>query len=108
MSDCIIKEKSYPLAEFKKWEEISIFIDNEYKPILTKLANLIPNIPDYLSSQIKFDDFKFNAIMVWASKSVLILDEDTEDRILDICNRIGWSAYKISDIDYVKLKREVE
>lgn len=108
LSDCIIKEKSYPLAEFKKWEEISIFIDNEYKPILTKLANLIPNIPDYLSSQIKFDDFKFNAIMVWASKSVLILDEDTEDRILDICNRIGWSAYKISDIDYDKLKREVE
>ena len=108
LSDCIIKEKSYPLAEFKKWEEISIFIDNEYKPILTKLANLIPNIPDYLSSQIKFDDFKFNAIMVWANKSVLILDEDTEDRILDICNRIGWSAYKISDIDYDKLKREVE
>lgn len=107
IKDSIDKDKSYSLAEFKKWDEISIFIDNEYIPILTKLSNLLSNIPDYLSAPIKIDNYKFNALMVWTDKSVLILDEDTEDRIIDLCNRIGWTAYKISDIDYDKLKEMV-
>lgn len=108
LDQCIDKNKSYSLLEYSNWEEINIFIDKDYLPIIKKLNKLEIRLPDYSSAVIKVDDFKFNAILIWEKENVIILDEDTEEIILDVCKRIGWFAYKISNINYDELKKELK
>lgn len=106
LNECIDENNSYSLSEYKNWNEIEIFIDNQYNAIMNKFKNLKIRIPDYSSASIKIDGYKFNSLMVWVKENIIILDEDTEDIIVDICSRIGWTAYKISNIDFNEINRK--
>lgn len=108
LDECIDKNQSYSLVEYDLWKQIEIFVDNDYLPIIKKISNLDVRLPDYSSATIKVDEFKFNALLVWTSENIIILNEETDDIILDICKRIGWVAYKVSDIKYDELLKELK
>lgn len=107
LKDCIDNNKSYSLEEYNQWNDIEMFIDNEYSAVFKKLAGLQIRIPDFASTLIKIDGYKINAVMVWVKENIIIMNEETEDVIIDICNRIGWNAHKISNIDFEKIKEEL-
>ena len=83
------------------------FIYDKYVPVFKKMSKLNIRIPDYASALIKVEEYKINALIVWVKENIIILDEETDGIILEICKRIGWKAYKMSDIDYDYLKKNL-
>ena len=71
------------------------------------MSKLNIRIPDYASALVKVEEYKINALIVWVKENIIILDEETDGIILEICKRIGWKAYKMSDIDYDYLKKKL-
>lgn len=100
--------QSYSLEKYKKWNEIELFFDNEYLPVIKKLSTLNIRIPNYATSKIKINEYKFDAVMVWTDKNIIVLNEECEEVILDVCRRIGWTVYKISNINYSELTTKME
>ena len=45
--------------------------------------------------------------MSWPSKDVLICQPDTSDRRIDYFTNKGWHAYRIYEIDFDKIKGEL-
>ena len=107
LEKCLVKDKSYSLKECKNWNDCETFIYDKYVPVFKKMSKLNIRIPDYASALIKVEEYKINALIVWVKENIIILDEETDGIILEICKRIGWKAYKMSDIDYDYLKKKL-
>ena len=95
MTKSIDKEKSYPTHQYKKWDDLAMFFDENDHVIIDKIAELGVVIPEYLSTVLKKSDFGDNILMSWPSKNVLICQQDTADYILSDFKKKGWTAYRI-------------
>lgn len=108
MSRVIDKEHSYSTSVFGSWEDLKSFLDKEYHPVINKLSDMVVPIPEYLETVIKKSDEEDNEIiMCWASKDTLICHQDTSDQSLSFFEDKGWHAYRINEIDYEKIKKEL-
>ena len=108
MTKAIDVEKSYPTHQYKTWDDLSLFFDENDRVIINKLATMRIILPEYLSTVIKKTDLGEDILMSWPSKNVLICQQDTADHVVATYKRKGWMAYRIYEIDYEEIKGALE
>lgn len=107
MSRSVDKEHSYPTNMYKDWQDLESFFDESDHPVLQKLKELELPIPEYLETTIKKSDEGRDILMSWPSKDTLICQQDTLNGTLEYFGRKGWHAYRIYEIDYDNIKKEL-
>ena len=107
MSRAVDKEHSYQTTMFNSWDDLKSYFSEEDQVIIDKLAGLGISIPEYLETIIKKSDEGDDILMSWPSKDVLICQPDTSDRRMDYFTKKGWHAYRIYEIDFDKIKGEL-
>ena len=107
MSKAIDKNKSYPTHQFSKWSDLEDFFDANDNIIIRKMAKMGVSLPEYLNTVLKKSDWGECILMSWPSKNVLICEQNTSDEIMRGFEKKGWSAYKLNELDYEKIKGEV-
>lgn len=108
MTKAIEKEHSYQTTMFKTWEDLDSFFDENDKVIIKKLVEAGVKIPEYLQTEIKKSEAGNDILMSWPSKNTLICQQDTSDTVMGFFRVRGWHAYRIDDIDYDAIKKELE
>lgn len=107
MSRCVDKEHSYPTSMYRTWEELTPFFDKSDRVMIDKVATLEIPIPEYLETVIKKSDEGNDILMSWPSKDLLICQQDTADHTMEYFESKGWHAYRIFELEYEKLKEEL-
>lgn len=106
---CIDKMKSYNANSHKSWDEIAkLFFQPSDYDVLAELKDKKISLPEYLSTVIKKSNLGDKIMMSWPSKNVLIFYQDVDDQTFASCRYKGWSVYRIYEIDYTKLAKELE
>ena len=104
MVKSIDKVKSYPTHQYKNWNELTLFFDDNDHVIVDKIAASGVPIPEYLSTVLKKSDWGDNILMSWPSKDTLICQQDTPDTIMLGFENKGWHAYRIFEVNYDEIK----
>lgn len=108
MSSAIDKQRSYSTNSLLSWNKIKTFFDDGDHGIIDKLAACNIAIPEYLGTVIKKSDEGKDILMSWPSKNVIICKAETSDRRLEYFSNKGWHAYRSYEIDYEKIKGELQ
>lgn len=64
--------------------------------------------PEYLETIIKNSSLGDYILMSWPSKNTLICDHETPDSAMRNYAAMGWHAYKVSEIDYEQISKELK
>ena len=107
MRKTIDKDHSYTTSSFKKWAEMYCFFDETDHPFIKKLEETGVPKPEYLETIIKKSELGDDILMSWPSKNTLICHHETSDSVMRNYATMGWNAYRISDIDYIKIAKEL-
>ena len=107
MIRAIDKEHSYPTNMFKTWGDMASFFDENDHIIIDKLVLLEIPIPEYLETEIKKSEVGNDIMMSWPSKEILICQQDTSDTIMEFFRARGWKAYRIYEINFNRIKEEL-
>ena len=107
LSRAIDKVHSYPTNMYKSWSELETFFDESDHMILRKLSDMKIAIPEYLQTAIKKSDEGEDILMSWPSKDTLICQQDTTTGRMEYFGRKGWHAYRIYEIDYAAIAKEL-
>lgn len=107
MTKIIDKEHSYQTTQFKTWDELSNYIDENDHVVIDKLAGLEVSIPEYLETAIKKADWGEYIVMSWPSKNVLICRQEISDSLMEALKKKGWHVYRIYEINLEKIKEEL-
>lgn len=108
MKRSIDKEHSYTTNAISRWSGIYTFFDEADHPFLKKLEeNNVPK-PEYLETIIKNSTLGDFILMSWPSNNALICDHETSDSVMRNYAAMGWHAYRVSEIDYEQISRELK
>lgn len=107
MRRSIDKEHSYTTNAISRWSGIYTFFDEADHPFLKKLEECGVPKPEYLETIIKNSTLGDFILMSWPSKNTLICDHETSDSVMRNYAAMGWCAYKVSEIDYEQITREL-
>lgn len=107
MTKMIDKEHSYQTTQFKTWDDLSYFFDENDHVVIDKLTVLGIPIPEYLETAIKKADWGEHIIMSWPSKETLICQQEISDSLMESLFKKGWHVYRIYDIDMEKIKGDL-
>ena len=108
LSKSIDKGHSYQLNGYDKWVDMAdIFFSSDEFGVLSDMDEREIPLPEYLGTIIKKSKMGERIRMSWPSKNVIIFQQDVDDRTFALCKHKGWSAYRIYEIDYAKLKKEL-
>jgi hypothetical protein len=108
MSKSVDKEHSYPTNMYKGWDDLISFFDEGDHPVFQRLMDLEVPIPEYLETVIKKSEEGRDILMSWPSKDVLICQQDTSNSTIEYFGRKGWHAYRIYEIDYDTISKEIK
>lgn len=107
LSRSIDKDHSYPTNMFRNWSDLASFFDDNDQVVINRLAESGIPIPEYLETAIKKSDEGNDILMSWPTKDTLICQQDTTDRTIEYFKSKGWHAYRIYEVDYEKIKGEL-
>ena len=106
LRDCIDYNESYPLEEFDSWDEVESFIDEI--DISKFISNKI-KLADFITAIIKLpENTQIEAIIVWKNENIIIVNDYTEDRIIELCRKYGINVYKRSSINFEEIKNIID
>ena len=106
LRDCIDYNESYPLEEFDSWDEVESFIDEI--DISKFISNKI-KLADFVTAIIKLpENMQIEAIIVWKNENIIIVNDYTEDRIIQLCRKYGINVYKRSSINFEEIKNIID
>ena len=108
MTKAIEKEHSYQTTMFKTWEDLDTFFDENDHVIIRQLIEAGIKIPEYLQTEIIKSEVGNDVLMSWPSKDTLICQQDTSDTVMEFFRLRNWHAYRIDDIDYDAIKKDLE
>ncbi len=108
MRRSIDREHSYTTNAVNRWSGIYTFFDEADHPFLKKLEESGVPKPEYLETIIKNSTLGEYILMSWPNKNALICDHETPDSVMRNYATMGWHAYKISEIDYEKIAKELK
>lgn len=108
MRRSIDKEHSYTTNAISRWSGIYTFFDEADHPFLQKLEEIGVPKPEYLETIIKNSTLGDYILLSWPNKNTLICDHETSDSVMRNYATMGWNAYKISEIDYEKIAKELK
>lgn len=107
MRKAVDKDHSYTTNAIKRWSGIYTFFDDSYVNFLKKLEETGAPKPEYLETIIKKSDLGDDILMSWPSKNTLICDHEASDSVMRNFATMGWNAYRISEINYEQIAREL-
>lgn len=107
MTKAIDKEHSYPTHMFSDWSDLISFFDDNDRVIIDKLIATGVKKPEYLQTEIKKSEAGNDIMMCWPSRETLICQQDTSDKVMEFFRVRGWHAYKINEIDYDQIRKEL-
>lgn len=107
LSKSIDVASSYPVNGYDKWTDLDIYFEENDFGILSEMEEHDIPLPEYLGTKIKKSNIGERIFMSWPSKNVIIFDQEVDDRTFALCAHKGWIAYRIYEIDYFKLKKEL-
>lgn len=106
LRDCIDYNESYPLEEFDSWNEVESFIDGI--DVSKFISNQI-KLADFLTAIIKLpENIQIEAIAVWKNENIIIVNDYTEDKQIEVCKKYGINVYKRSGIDFEEIKNIID
>ena len=108
MRRSIDKEHSYTTSAIGRWADIYTFFDEADHSFLKKLDESGVIKPEYLETIVKNSNLGEFILMSWPSKNVLISAHETPDSVMRNFSTMGWVAYRVSEIDYEKISRELK
>lgn len=108
MRRSIDKDHSYTTNAIRRWTSIYTFFDEADHPFLKKLEENGIQKPEYLETIIKHSNLGDYILMSWPSKNTLICDHETPDSAMRNYAAMGWHAYKVSEIDYEQISKELK
>ena len=108
MSKMVDREHSYPTNELNDWNELKRFLDEDEQAAVDRLIMQGIEMPEYLQTEIKKSETGNDILMSWPSKETLICQRDTSDVTMEFFRVRGWHAYRIPDIDFDKIKKELK
>lgn len=108
MRRSVDKEHSYTTNAISRWNGIYTFFDEADHPFLEKLEESGVPKPEYLETIIKNSTLGDFILMSWPSKNTLICDHETSDSVMRNYAAMGWHAYRVSEIDYGQISRELK
>lgn len=105
----IDKEHSYQTNQYKKWSEIAntSFFEAEELKVIKEISNSGIEIPDYLDVTIKRSNLGEHILMCWSNKNTIICTQDTDDSIIHRFKKMGWTAYRINEINIHDLRKKL-
>lgn len=106
MINAVEKEHSYQTTG-KTWDDLMPYFYDSDKAFIEKLVNASIRIPEYLETEIKKSETGNDIIMSWPSRDTLICQQATPDTVMEFFRVRGWHAFRIDDIDYESLKKEL-
>lgn len=107
MARFVDKEHSYATDMYRSWNDLISFFDDAEHIIINKfIENGIP-LAEYLETTLKKTDAGSDIVMSWPSKDTLICQQDTTANVVEYFESKGWNVYKVYDIDYQKIKKEL-
>lgn len=107
MTRALDRERSYPTNMFRSWAELDSFFDANERVIVDRLAAMGIGIPEYLQTVIKQSEAGGDILMSWPSRNCLVCQQDTSANVMEFFRARGWHAYRISEIDYDRLRAEL-
>lgn len=107
MIKAIDKEHSYQTNKFSGWKDMKSFFDKNDQVLMDELIALGIGMPEYLETSIKKSDAGNDILMSWPSKEVLICQQDASDKSMELFRIRGWHAYRLHEIDFEKIKKEL-
>lgn len=113
MERSVDKKHSYKTDKIKadkidNWSGIYTFIDDGYHKFLKKLEeNKVPK-PEYIETLIKNSSLGKFILMSWPSKNTLICNHETPDSVMQNYAAMGWHAYRVSEIDYDQISKDLK
>ncbi len=108
MRRSIDKEHSYTTNAINRWADIYTFFDDADHSLLKKLEESGVPKPEYLETIIKNSTLGDFILMSWPSRNVLICDHETPDSVMRNYAAMGWQAYRVAEIDYEQIARELK
>ena len=51
---------------------------------------------------------QIEAIIVWKNENIIIVNDYTEDRIIELCRKYGMNIYKRSGINFEEIKNIID
>jgi len=108
MSRSVDKDHSYSTNMYHSWEELKTFFDESEHSILDKFADIGAPLPEYLQTAIKRSEEGKDILMSWPSKNTLICIQDTSDRTIEYFGKKGWHAYRLYEIEFENIRKDLE
>jgi ATP-dependent DNA helicase RecQ len=107
MRKSVDKERSYTTNAIKKWADMYCFFDESDHVFIKKLEELGVQKPEYLETNIKKSELGDDILMSWPSKDTLICQHETADSVMRNFATMGWHAYRVSEIDYKQIVKDL-
>lgn len=107
MRRSIDRDHSYTTNAISRWTGIYTFFDEADHLFLKRLEENGIQKPEYLETIIKNSNLGDYILLSWPSKNTLICDHETPDSAMRNYTAMGWHAYKVSEIDYEQISKEL-
>lgn len=107
MRKTVDKEHSYTTNAIKKWADMYCFFDESDHVFIKKLEELGVQKPEYLETIIKKSELGDDILMSWPSKDTLICQHETADSVMRNFATMGWHAYRVSEINYEQIVKDL-
>jgi superfamily II DNA/RNA helicase/ribosomal protein L37AE/L43A len=106
LRDCIDYNEAYSLEDFDSWNEVESFIDGID---VSKFINNEIKLADLLTAIIKLpDNIQIEAIAVWKNENIIIVNDYTEEKQIEVCKKYGINVYKRSSINFEEIKNIID
>lgn len=109
LSKSVDKTMSYQLHGFNEWIKLGEegYFDSDDFELLNEMDEKGIPLPEYLQTVIKKSNIGDKVRFSWPSKNVLVFNQDVDEITLSQCKHKGWTTYRIYEIDYEKMKKEL-
>lgn len=98
---------SLSTSKMSGWEELAKYVDLSEYGILKNLQALGVCIPEYIDTVLKKSESGSYITFCWPSKNVLICNDETPEKIIQLFFSVGWTPYRIGNINYEDIKQEL-
>lgn len=107
MKKSVDREHSYTTNAIKKWADMYCFFDESDHVFIKRLEEFGVPKPEYLETIIKKSELGDDILMSWPSKDTLICQHETADSVMRNFATMGWHAYRVSEIDYEQIVKDL-
>jgi len=104
----IDKEKSYLIGNDSSWNSVAYMFDENVQSIIKDFSEHNVPMPDYLTTSIKHNCLSGDVVMTWVEKNVIVFAETISELDANVCEKKGWIAFELYDINSYRIKEALK